>query len=92
MLEVDKAELLERHAERVTLSPSNSGATFAHGPAPRGPDTSRRIADYPDSKPVVELAVNYAVPDVAGFVLSMSGWHGAEKVGVVWNSPSRGLR
>jgi hypothetical protein len=83
VLEVDTAELLERHADRVTLSPINSGATFALGPTPRGPDTFRRIVDHPEDKPVVELAVDYAVPDVADLVLSVSCWHGAERLGEV---------
>ena len=84
VLEVDTAKLLERHVDRVTLSPINSGATFAMNPAPRGPDTFRRIADHPEERPVVELAVDHAVPDVADFVLSISRWHGAEKLGEVW--------
>lgn len=85
VLEVEAAALLERHAEKVSLSPINSGATFALGPAPRGSDTFRRITDHPDGKPIVELAVDYAVPDVADFVLSVSRWHGAEKLGEVWS-------
>lgn len=80
VLEVDTAELLDRHAERVTLSPINSGATFAMSPAPRGPDTFRRVADHPEDKPIVELSVDYAVPDIADFVLSVSCWHGAERL------------
>jgi hypothetical protein len=84
VVEVDTAELLRHHSERVTLSPINSGATFALGPAPRGPDTFRRIADHPDGKPVVELAVDHAVPDITGFVVSVSRWHGVEKLEEVW--------
>jgi hypothetical protein len=84
VLEVVAAELLDRHAEWVTLSPINSGTTFAMNPAPRGPDTFRRIADYPDGKLVVEFAVDYAVPNIADFVLSVSRWHGAEKLEEVW--------
>lgn len=84
VLEVDTAELLERHAERVALSPINSGATFAMNPAPRGPGTFRRIADHPEERPVVELAVDYAVPDIVDFVVSVSRWHGAERLGKVW--------
>jgi len=87
VLEVDTAELLRRHSERVTLSPINSGATFALGPAPRGPDTFRRIADHPDGKPVVELAVDHAVPDITDFVVSVSRWHGVEKLEEVWCRP-----
>jgi len=84
VLEVDMAKLLQRHAGRVALSPINSGATFAMSPAPRGPGTFRRISDHPDDKPVVELAVNYAVPDVADLTLSVSRWHGAERLEEVW--------
>jgi hypothetical protein len=87
VLEVDTAELLRRHSERVTLSPINSGAPFALGPAPRGPDTFRRIADHPDGKPVVELAVEHAVPDITDFVVSVSRWHGVEKLEEVWRRP-----
>ena len=87
VLEVDTAKLLERHVDRVTLSPINSGATFAMNPAPRGPDTFRRIADHPEERPVVELAVDHAVPDVADFVLSTSQWQGTEKLGEVWRRP-----
>lgn len=80
VLEVDTAELLRRHAERVTLSPINSGATFTMNPAPRGPETFRRIADHPSGKPIVELAVDYAVPDIAELTLSVSRWHGTERL------------
>src|SRR5215210_3694491 len=86
VLEVDTAELLRRHADRVTLSPINSGATFAMNPAPRGPDTFHRIADHQDDRPVVELAVDHAVPDIEDLVLSVSRWHGAEELEEVWRS------
>ncbi len=76
VLEVDTASLLERHAESVTLSPINSGATFAMNPAPRGPNTFQRIANYPTDRPVVELAVDYSVPDIEDLVLSASRWEG----------------
>src|SRR5829696_2176887 len=51
---------------------------------PRGPDPFRRIVDYPERNPFVGLAVDYAVPDVADFVLSVSRWYGVEKLGEVW--------
>jgi hypothetical protein len=77
ILTVPTARLLERFADRVTLSSINSGATLFN-PAPRGIDTFRSIADYPakergpmkggPAKPVVELTVDYSVPEVAGLV------------------------
>ncbi|QIN80800.1 hypothetical protein GBA65_12730 [Rubrobacter marinus] len=83
VLEIDTAELLQRHSEKVSLSSINSGATFTMNPAPRGPDTFKRIPDHPDGKPVVELTVDYTVPDLADFTLSVSRWFGAEKLEAV---------
>jgi hypothetical protein len=90
VLEVDTARLLRRHARHVTLSPINSGATFTMNPAPRGPDTFRRIADHPEGKPVVELSVDYAVPDVEDFVLSVGRWQGREMLHRVWVRETEG--
>ncbi len=87
VLEVETAGLLERHAERVSLSPINSGATFALGPAPRGPDTFRRIADYPGGKTVVELSVDYSVPDIAEFLVRVGRWWGTEELEEIWSHP-----
>ena len=89
VLEVEMAGLLKRHADRVTLSSINSGATFALGPAPRGPDTFRRIADHPDEKPLVELTVDYSVPDIVDATISVTRWHGAHLRGEVWSRPKR---
>ena len=80
VLEIDTAELLRRYSNVVSLSSINSGATFTMKPAPRGPDTFKRIPDHPESKPVVELTVDYAVPDIADFTLSVSRWFGDRKL------------
>lgn len=89
VLEVDAAGLLDQHADRVSLSPINSGATFAIDPAPRGPDTFRRIADHPNGKPIVELSVDYAVPDIAEFTLRVRRWRGTEELAEVWSHPGQ---
>jgi hypothetical protein len=39
-------------------------------------DTFRRIADHPQDKPVVELAVDHVVPNIADLALSVTRWHG----------------
>ena len=87
VLEVETAGLLKRHGERVLLSPINSGATFALGPAPRGPETFRRIAEHPDGKPIVEFSVDYSVPDIAEFTLRVGRWWGTEELEEVWSHP-----
>ena len=87
VLEIDTAELLRRYSNKVSLSPINSGATFTMKPARRGPDTFQRIPDHPESRPVVELTVDYAVPDIADFTLSLSRWLGDRKLEEVWTWP-----
>jgi hypothetical protein len=76
VLTLNTAELLAVHAERVSLCPINSGSTV-YNPQPRGKETFRRIADYPfeawrKRRPVknavVELVIDYAVPDISKFV------------------------
>ena len=77
VLTLKTEELLSNHAAEVTLSPINSGATL-YTPQPRGKDTFLRIKDYPfdtwlDKRgienAVVELVVDYAVPDAHEYVL-----------------------
>lgn len=78
VLTLDTQALLDRHGDRVRLSPINSGATLYNPPA-RGAHTFLPIADYPFAEQrrrrgragaIAELTVDYAVPDVADFVLT----------------------
>ncbi len=62
----------------------NSGATFAMNPAPRGPDTFRRIGDRPQVKAVIELAEDYAVPDAADLIGRVGRWRGGQELEEVW--------
>ena len=89
VLELDTEGLLRRHAAGVSLSGINSGATFAMNPAPRGPGTFRPIAEHPEGAAVVELTVDYAVPDAATFVLAVSRWHGKERLEGIWRREGR---
>ena len=77
VLVIDTEELLRRHADRVVLSPINSGNTFPY-PHPRGLDTFLSMNEYPydkwrekrrDRDPIVELAVRHSVPDVVDVVV-----------------------
>jgi uncharacterized protein DUF7002 len=79
ILVVDSEALLARHLDRITLSPMNSGATHPGAQYPRGIETFKPMADYPwderlaknRAEPVVELAVDYAVPDIQDIVLDV---------------------
>lgn len=84
VLELDSKSLVEAYSNKIWLCPINSGCTKPF-PHPRGRLTFQRITDYPYSQwrakrargeRVVELAVDYAVPDIAKFtkrVLRMQG-------------------
>lgn len=77
VLEVDTRSLLDSYRESIWLCPINSGCTKPN-PAPRDRDTFARIPDYPyeqwrlrgrrRNERVVELAVDYGIPDIAKFV------------------------
>ena len=77
VLVVDTRSLIQTHRGAITLSRMNSGNTrpWAH---PRGLQTFKRIAQYPyaDRKKrrlevVVELAVDYSVPDIQEHVVQV---------------------
>lgn len=71
VITVDTAEMVRRHAERITLAPINTGSTLGARHR-RGPRTFQRIGDFPvERRRVVELAVDYSVPDLADFTLTV---------------------
>lgn len=75
ILHIDSAELLARHEKHVTLAPLNSGCTKPF-PHPRDRRTFRPLSKYPYEdrrrrglEPIVELAVDWSVPDIADLVV-----------------------
>lgn len=98
VLTVDTAGLVAAHGDRIRLSPMNSGATF-HIPLRRGPDTFRRIEDFPfderrKTRPaaanVVELLVEHSVPDVRDHVFAVHRVRRNEILREIWRSPRAG--
>lgn len=82
VITMSTARLIERHREAVTLSAINSGATNFVPPR-RGQGTFLPVSDYPfeewrrrrgRSAAVVEVAVDYAVPDVRSVALRAARW------------------
>jgi hypothetical protein len=76
VLELDARSLVKANREKIWLCPMNSGCTKPF-PHPRGVTTFRRVDDYPYARwkakrprgeRVVELAVDYAVPNIIKFV------------------------
>jgi hypothetical protein len=90
------APLVAAHEHDIWLSPLNSGATL-YVPQDRGPDTFKRIADFPFDerekerrKPpqnVVELLVDHSVPKIADYVLAVHRMQAGEILEVIWRSP-----
>ncbi|WP_282295736.1 hypothetical protein [Stenotrophomonas sp. PS02289] len=89
VLRVDTASLLSAHFARTWLCHMNSGNTL---PIPHYRDETifKRIPDYPVNrvgtpvKEVVELVVDYSVPDIANHVVDVSRVQGDTHLGVVW--------
>lgn len=91
VLTVDTQSLLYFYAERTSLCHINSGNTFPI-PQPRGADTFKRIVDYPSDngrpkKEVVELVVDYSVPDIATHVLCVERMKPDVVLDVLWRRP-----
>jgi hypothetical protein len=92
VLTVDTAAVLRAHADDITLSPINSGATKPF-PWPRGRLTFQPIGDYPFHErrasrsladAVVELAVTPAVPAIAEMVIRVTRMVRDQVLEVVW--------
>jgi hypothetical protein len=92
---VDTADLLDHHAERVTLSPINSGSTI-YNPRPRGSTTFLRVVEYPfrerrrarGRNAIVELAVDHSVPDIREILIRVERRRVGGKIEeVLWERP-----
>ena len=79
---VDTRALVELHQDDITLSRINSGfALFRRGR--RGSNTFKSIKEY-QHKEVVEVAVEYLVPNIADLAVSVEQWKGSALQEVVW--------
>lgn len=76
ILTINTKPLIDRHLARISLCPINSGSTIFK-PQPRGRTTFLPLKKYPFGEwarkrgarnAVVELAVDYNVPDISDFV------------------------
>jgi len=88
VLTLDSSTFIPAYAHAIWLCHMNSGNTWPM-PHRRGTDIFRRIADYPVTrigkpvKPVVELVVDYAVPDIADYVVEVRRMRGSEVLDVI---------
>jgi hypothetical protein len=84
VLTIDSKALLSAHGEKVWLCRMNSGNTFPV-PHSRGMGDFMRISDYPakertgaPAKEVVEVVVDYSIPDIAVYVTEVRRIKGKE--------------
>lgn len=88
VLTLDSAVFIPAYAESIWLCHMNSGNTWPM-PHRRGRDVFRRVPDYPvkrSGKPVknvVELVVDYAVPNIVDFVVEVRRMRGSEVLSVI---------
>lgn len=92
VLTVDTMLVLGTHADRASLSPINSGCTKPF-PHPRGSATFLRLPQYPfgqwrKKRPlndsIVELAVDYGIPDLRDFVVDVKESGGGSPDSLIW--------
>ncbi|MGE8189174.1 DUF7002 family protein [Pseudomonas sp. NPDC086278] len=88
VLTLDSATFIPAYAEAIWLCHMNSGNTWPM-PHRRGTEIFRRIPDYPvkrSGKPiktVVELVVDYSVPNIAEYVVEVRRMRGSEVLEVI---------
>lgn len=86
VLTIDSAPFIHAYAERIWLCRMNSGNTWPM-PHARGIDVFQRIPNYPTNtrgkpvKQVVELVVDYCVPDIARYVIEVRRMRGPDILG-----------
>ena len=86
VLTVCTRELLEHHSERVFLTSFNTGFV-GRAKRRRGINAFQSIKDFPlgnRRKKVAEVVVDYHVPDIAQFTLSVEQWKGEAFQQTVW--------
>jgi len=79
--------LVERHHDRVRLTPINTGSTYFNA-VPRGRDTFMPIAKF-NRRKIVELTVDNAVPDIRDHAVRVEEIGGGEPDVVLWARDSQ---
>jgi hypothetical protein len=88
VLTIDTDPLVASYKEQISLCRMNSGNTFPYWHE-RGFKDFHRIESYPTKKsgapykPVVEVVVDYAVPDLAKYVVQVRRMKGGEVLGTL---------
>ena len=98
VLHVDTSALVEAYPSRVQLAPYNTGSMHVPNAPKRGPGVFTAVADYPYAEwvrrrgksgdAVVELTIDYAVPDVSSYVTRVETWADGKPAEVLYEKAS----
>ena len=91
VLTVDTEKLVKKYEDKITLCKINSGAT-SYKIGRRGRQSFEQIKKYPFNEykktrgknAIVELAVDYGIPDIKNYVLQVDVWSKGEKIKNIW--------
>lgn len=93
VLTINTKELLRRYSNSIKLSPINSGSTI-YKPVKRGSNTFLPLSEYPfeerkkirgQDNAIAELTVDYGIPDIAEFTISVKHIRGSEILETIYN-------
>lgn len=87
VLTVDTMGLLERYLDDASLAPFNTGVSNFGPKNPRNVGTFKKAREYITAGQnwnVVELAVEYAIPDIADITTSVSLRKGNQTLASIW--------
>lgn len=91
VLTVDTKKIIKEYENKITLCRINSGA-IPYKRGRRGKHTFKRIKDYPfeeykktrGNDAIVELAVDYKIPDIKKYVIQVETWENGNKIKTIW--------
>jgi len=69
IIKISARDLLEQHKENAFVSNQNTGSLYSR--KKRGPETFVPLLDSPIRSDIIELAVDYGVPNLPDFVISV---------------------
>lgn len=82
VITVDTAGLLERYSQNITLSRINTG--FVYCGRKRGTKTLKTISNFPGNNKVLELAVDYSIPEIVDITLIVEECYRRNKIKTIW--------
>lgn len=77
VIKVDTSVILNQYANRIRLTNLNTGSTISkqpYRPRRRGLESFQQIEDFSFSSKVIELAVDYGIPDIVDYTISVTRW------------------